>query len=484
MHKRPTNEKIIRGVKECVTISAYAKLIGVPRRTVSYWHEQALLGNVHRSTEDINQPNLFEVECPTPEVEEDDSPELAYIHDQVSTIKLPDTGWRSFTEEEINEFFIQFSSKGYNKTQLQIRNHFDISPRDWAKIKNHFAVYKLSNVFWDFSFDAIPPAEREQAVADRLAAVFKNPNHVVDRAYTKLIQRQAKKTVTDGIKQQASFENFITELATAAAENPIPSVVRHISEYKASVQEPLFVTVSDLHINARVEGLDIQDFNNEIVQDYMNTVAIEANHKNSEDVTVLINGDIIESLTGKNHPDSFVQMEYGQTYAQGIITARDIIIEFLAKINNLNKVLVIGGNHDRMTSSNKEDDQQGVSRILAEFLKFALPGVDIQWSAKVLTHSTENIHYITTHGDKRFAAKDANALLWKYGNKDKYNVLLTGHWHHRAIKVDDEGFRHISLSSLFTGNTYSDHAGFTTKPGFAFFEESFKGELVHTDFSL
>ena len=289
-------------------------------------------------------------------------------------------------------------------------------------------------------FDAIPPAEREQAVADRLAAVFKNPNHVVDRAYTKLIQRQAKKTVTDGIKQQASFENFITELATAAAENPIPTVVRQVSAYNATVPEPLLVTISDLHINARVEGLDIQDFNNEIVQDYMDTVAIEANHKNSDEVTVLINGDIVESLTGKNHPDSFVQMEYGQTYAQGIITARDIIIEFLAKINNLDKVLVIGGNHDRMTSSNKEDDQQGVSRILAEFLKFALPGVDIQWSAKVLTHETENINYIATHGDKRFASKDANALLWKYGVKDKYNVLLTGHWHHRAIKVDDEGF--------------------------------------------
>lgn len=481
---------IFRGVEQFGSVSAYARFLDIPRRTVQNWYEQAKKGITHRSQVGypVDTANLtgvseyFALEQDSV-VEEDDAPELKYIHDQVSTIKLPSTGWRTFTEEEINEFFLQFSNKGYNKTQLQIRNHFDLSPQDWAKIKNHFGIYKLSNVFWDFSFKAIPPAEREQAVADRLASVFKNPNKVVDRAYTNLVQRQAKKTITEGLKQQAAYENFITELASAAAENPIPVVERLVIP-NAKNHDPLFVAISDLHINARVEGLDIKDFNNDIIEEYMDTVAIEANDEQSDNVTVLINGDIIESLTGKNHPDSFVQMEYGQTYAQGIITARDIIIRFLSKINNLSKVLVIGGNHDRMTSSNKEDDQQGVSRILAEFLKFAFRGVDVEWSAKVLTHETENINYITTHGDKRFASKDANALLWKYGVKGKHNVLLTGHWHHRSIKVDDENYRHISLPSLFTGNTYSDHAGFTTKAGFAMFKESFKGELIHVDISL
>ena len=476
MHNnRPTNEEIIAGVTEHRTVTAYAASIGVARRTVANWYASALRGETHRAQ--FQGESLFELET------DEEAPELEFIHDQVVSLTLPDTGWRVFTEEEINDFFLKYSSKGNNMTQLQIRNHFNLSPRDWSKIKTHFGIYKLANVFWDFSFDAIPAHERERAVEERLAAVFKNPNHVVDRAYTKLVQRQAKKTIESGIKQQASFENFITELASAAAENPIPAVQRLVVP-KARKDDPLFVAISDLHINARVEGLDIKDFNNEIVEEYMETVAIEANAQQSGEVTVLINGDIIESLTGKNHPDSFVQMEYGQTYAQGIITARDIIIRFLSSINNLHKVLVIGGNHDRMTSSNKEDDQQGVSRILAEFLKFAFNDVEILWSAKVLTHETENINYITTHGDKRFSSKDANALLWKYGVKGKQNVLLTGHWHHRSIKVDDEEYRHISLPSLFTGNTYSDHAGFTTKAGFAMFRESFKGELIHTDISL
>lgn len=480
MYKRPTNEQLIEGVEQYGTISAYARAIGMPRKSVSNWYNAALRGEVHR-TQLEGEQDLFEVECPS---HEEEAPELEYIHNQEVTVKLPDTGWRTFTEEEINDFFLKFSNKGSNMTQLQVRNHFDLSPRDWAKIKNHFGIYKLSNVFWDFSYDAIPAHERERAVEERLASVFKNPNHIVDRAYTKLVQRQAKKTIQEGLQQQAGFESFLTALASECASNPIPVVTRTITNTESTVPEEIFVAVSDLHINSRVEGLDIQDFNNDIVTDYLDTVAIETNHKNADGVTVLINGDIVESLTGKNHPDSFVQMEYGQTYAQGIITARDILIEFLASINNLEKILVISGNHDRFTSSNKEDDQGGVGRILAEFFKFAFRGVEVEWSAKVLTHETENINFISTHGDKRFASKDANALLWKYGKRGKQNVLLTGHWHHRSIKVDDEEFRHISLASLFTGNTYSDHGGFTTKPGFAIFEESFKGELIHTDYSL
>ena len=481
MYKRPTNEQIIKGVEEHGSVSAYARAIDMPRRTVAYWYKDALQGKTHR-TQVEGEQDLFEPECPSHE----EAPELKYIHDQVVSLVLPDSGWRVFTEEEINDYFLKYSSKGNNMTQLQIRNHFDFSARDWSKIKKHFGIYKLSNVFWDFSFDAIPAHERERAVEERLASVFKNPNHIVDRAYTKLVQSQAKKTITEGIKQQAGFEAFLTALAAECAENPIPVLECTVDEssYTRSAPYEILTTVSDLHLNARVEGLDIQDFNNEIVEEYLDTVAIETNSKMADGVVVLINGDIIESLTGKNHPDSFVQMEYGQTYAQGIITARDIIMRFLAKIHNLKKVLVISGNHDRMTSSNKEDDHGGVGRILAEFLKFAFKHVTVGWSAKVLTHETENINYIASHGDKRFSSKDANALLWKYGVKGKQNVLLTGHFHHRSIKVDDEEFRHISLASLFTGNTYSDHGGFTTKPGFAIFEESFKGELIHTDYSL
>ena len=480
MRNRPTNKAIIEGVQAKGSITIYANDIDVPRRTVSRWYNEALSGGEDHYSSAQQELDFEEAVVDVQEVEDD--VEITYIHDQEATVLLPDSGYRTFTEEEINEFFLQFSSKGHNKTQLQIRNHFDLSARDWAKAKNHFGVYKLSNVFWDFSFDAIPPAERENAVADRLATVFRNPNKVVDRAYTKVVQREAKKSITENIKKTAELDTFITELAVAASKAPIPVVQRGQDKWASS--KPVFVAVSDLHINARVEGLDIQDFNNEICAEYFTTVAEETNDKGSSDVTVLINGDIIESFTGKNHPDSFVQMEYGQTYAQGIITARDMIIRFLASINNLKKVLVISGNHDRLASSNKEDDQQGVGRILAEFLKFAFSDIEVEWSAKVLSHETENVNYLATHGDKRFTSKDANALLWKYGVKGKQNVLLTGHWHHRSIKVDDENFRHISLPSLFTGNTYSDHAGFTTKAGFALFEESRKGQLIHTDISL
>ena len=310
MRNRPTNKAIIEGVQAKGSITIYANDIDVPRRTVSRWYNEALSGGEDHYSSAQQELDFEEAVVDVQEVEDD--VEITYIHDQEATVLLPDSGYRTFTEEEINEFFLQFSSKGHNKTQLQIRNHFDLSARDWAKAKNHFGVYKLSNVFWDFSFDAIPPAERENAVADRLATVFRNPNKVVDRAYTKVVQREAKKSITENIKKTAELDTFITELAVAASKAPIPVVQRGQDKWASS--KPVFVAVSDLHINARVEGLDIQDFNNEICAEYFTTVAEETNDKGSSDVTVLINGDIIESFTGKNHPDSFEQMNRDGSY--------------------------------------------------------------------------------------------------------------------------------------------------------------------------
>ena len=178
-----------------------------------------------------------------------------------------------------------------------------------------------------------------------------------------------------------------------------------------------------------------------------------------------MNGDLIESVTGKNHADVFTEMEYKSTYAEGIMKAVHILAEFLSEINNLGKVLVISGNHDRLTSSNHEDAHGGAAQIITEFLKLMLKESEVIWDPKVLTHETKDIVFITSHGDKLQRVK-TEEIFYRYGSRSKFNFYLTGHWHNRGIKADTRYGRHLSLPSIFTGNTYSDFAGYTSDPGY------------------
>jgi predicted phosphodiesterase len=413
--------------------------------------------------------------------EEAETPEIQYIGDQSVTLDLPEQGWRTFTEEEVNDLFLYFSSKGHDFTQIQMMNEFGYSPRDWSRVKNHFNIYKKSNVFAPFSFELIPVEQREQAVTERLKVVFDNPNHVIDRSYTKALQQSLKKQLSDIARERAVEKNFLAELANEFSSSQTPEITQRV-DFNSELDD-LFVAVSDIHINSRVEGLkDTQDYNNEICAKYLDQVANAANAKKANEVTVLLNGDIIESVTGKNHPDVFTEMEHGSTYAKGIKNAVIILSEFLSKIVNLKNVLVISGNHDRLTSSNHEDATGGAAELIYEFLNVMLTSTEVIYHPKVLTHSTEHLNIICSHGDKLAKVKPEE-IFFRYGSRDKFNFYLTGHYHNRSIKMDCKHGRHISLPSIFSGNTYSDHAGWSSDPGYVLIYTEF-GKPVVEDRSL
>ena len=374
-------------------------------------------------------------------------------------------GERTFTRAEIDEYFLYYSNKGHDFSQRQMINHFGLQSIDWGPIKKSFGLLKVSNIFSDFTFRNIPPSQRLDAVEKRLSEVHKNPNVAIDRAYTKGLQKALKKKLDTANRAGEVQKHFFSQLAANFAEKGTVKVVQRVVE-DAKGPESLLLALSDIHINSRVQGLrDAQDYDNDVCREYLTKSAIAANRKDAGNVTVLLNGDIIESVTGKNHPDVFTEMENQSTYADGIMKAVNILAEFLGKINNLTKVIIVSGNHDRLTSSNHEDANGGAAQLISEFLKLMLYNTEVEWDPKVISHETENCVFICSHGDKLQRVKPEE-IFYRYGSRDKFNFYLTGHWHNRAIKSDTRFGRHISLPSIFTGNTYSDFAGFTSDPGF------------------
>ena len=69
-------------------------------------------------------------------------------------------------------------------------------------------------------------------------------------------------------------------------------------------------------------------------------------------------GDIIHSVSGLNHRDSWKDMKQGSAGAEAIIQPYKLILTFLNNIDKLYSVDFVGGNHDRQ-SSNKNEENTG-----------------------------------------------------------------------------------------------------------------------------
>ena len=452
-HNRPTDDEILQGVEDCGNVSKYAAEIDTPRRTVSYWYNAALKKRV-----------------------------LTLSEEGTITLEFIDGTERVFTESEINDFFLAYSSKGRDLNTRQMLNEFGLSPVEWHKIRQSFKVYKISNIFWDTTLQSIAPSKRAAAIEDRLASTFSNANKMVDRAYTKALQGTLKKQLDSSVFAQEYLKEFFSCLIESNLENPILSINKSIC--KKSANPPLVLGVSDIHIGAKncdMKGNVIH--NTEIVRRHFHTIAETTNRRQSKAVTLLINGDIIESFTGTNHPNTFQEMEFQATYANGLILARNLIMELIGAIDNLVRVLVISGNHDRMSPKSSEDTMGGVAHLLSEFITIYRPDLEVKWSPYVLTHVQANVNFIFAHGDKKFCEKDFYKVILEHGDPNMYNVVVLGHFHSRQIKHDNSKGRLMILPSIAQGGQFANDHGFNARAGFTLFEANGLN-LTHTDVML
>ena len=159
---------------------------------------------------------------------------------------------------------------------------------------------------------------------------------------------------------------------------------------------------------------------------------------------------------------------------------------FLSKIVNLGEVKVVGGNHDRSTSDNKEDVQAGAANLVCWGLE--LLGYNVEFNPLVITHTIGKITHILTHGHHALSKKSTKQLCWDYGVQGNYNLICEGHLHSiiqklnvnqrdtfQTIKDDAVDHRRMNIPSFFTGNFFSESLGYTSESGFVVVEDNGKG---------
>lgn len=248
------------------------------------------------------------------------------------------------------------------------------------------------------------------------------------------------------------------------------------------------VKLADLHLGAYVDNLiRTKNFSIDILANMLFDAANEVNKRGYSVVHVHILGDLIESFTGLSHKNTWKGLDKAMVGAEAVKLVVKILHDnFLARINNLGEVKVVAGNHDRVTSDNKEDVQGGAANLVCWGLE--LIGYSIEFNPLVITHYVDDICHILTHGHHPISKKSTKQLCWDYGMQGVYNLICEGHLHsiiqklnvnqresYQTIKDDAVDHRRINCPSFFTGNFFSESLGYTSESGFIITENNGKG---------
>ena len=248
------------------------------------------------------------------------------------------------------------------------------------------------------------------------------------------------------------------------------------------------VKIADLHLGAYVDNLiKTKNFSINILANKLLESVDKINERNYEKVHIHILGDLIESFTGLSHKNTWKGLDKKMVGAEAVkLVVRILHENFLSKIKNLDKVKVVAGNHDRVTSDNKEDVQGDAANLVCWGLN--LIGYDIEFNPLVITHTVGNICHILTHGHHGISKKSTKQICWDYGIQGKYNLICEGHLHstiqklnikqrdnYQTFKDDSVDHKRINCPSFFTGNFFSESLGYTSESGFMITEDNGKG---------
>jgi predicted phosphodiesterase len=383
--------------------------------------------------------------------------------------------WKSRGQEitlavdEADELFYEFSRHGLDMTQMSIRNKHDISIRNWHSIKATLWLYKDSDIFSPWTVEHTPKEQLRELIASKMDMKFTDKKRLVEEEYEKVTLKTYNKVIKESTIRDIAIERLVDELYDEMSlEQPV-LLTSEFGRDTRDVDAPLDVVVvlADLHIGSMVRDMRLTpDFDSGILRERLNKVARKVNSIGATRVHLAIIGDIIESFTGMNHKNSWQSIEFGMFGAKVVKTAIEMIMDFMGQIENLHQVIGIGGNHDRMTSDNKEDTQSQIADIIFYMIKKLYGGaVPVDYDPLVITREIEGVSYIFTHGDHK-VIRDGKSAIIDYGNSKMFNIIFQGHLHTRQTKDDQRSYRWLTCPSVFTGNYYSESNGWQTQPGF------------------
>ena len=389
--------------------------------------------------------------------------------------------------EEADNMFYEYSRHGLDLSQAQMRQRHDLKIWEWNTIKNVLFLYKDSNIVSPHTEDNTPRERLGELLDQRMGMKMRDKQRLIVDAYEKETIRRYKNAIDGESKKTFACQAMIDaldEIVETHAREPI--TLKTSFPKKGEKPGPnLLLAVADLHIGAETTGeKTAPDWDREKAEKNLACAAETANALAPEETTLAIIGDLIESFTGTNHPSSWKSIEKGMHGARLVMETVRILENFFAKIANLKKVIIISGNHDRMTSSKKEDSRGEIAEIIAYVLQKSYGDrLEITYSDTVASTRLDNLTCVFTHGDKKNPRHGADAAI-DHGTPGRFTLVLSGHNHSRKTLQDAAKYRWIQIPAIFSGNRFSDENGFTALPGFVTVTDNGHGLPAVTDHTI
>jgi hypothetical protein len=267
-----------------------------------------------------------------------------------------------------------------------------------------------------------------------------------ERQYTKVIESDKKDTIwRNTIISELLNTNFTAITVRSAC-----------SEH--SMFKEMDWNITDLHAGSFAEKMKITaDWNIEKLIDTLDRAAILINAYGAAKNHLNFLGDLVETISGVNHPDSWKMIQDGHFGSKAIIEVYKILSEFIGKVNNVASINGVGGNHDRLQASNKLADT-GATDLVFFMLEQELKGViEINYDPICLAFAREGYGVILGHGDKGLHKRGmADQILMLAPNPKLFTFINTGHLHTFLVKDSQNIGRFTVCPSIITGNPFSD----------------------------
>lgn len=372
--------------------------------------------------------------------------------------------------QEADKMFQDYSEKGMNLTQSQMRRKYELEPYEWHSIKNTLLLYKQSHIFSPYTVENTDEAELKIMMENKIRELYKNQGAVIEDAYRKATYKEYRKAINGYNKKSFAHEEMMNGLTDLL---PTLSHVTIRETADPGEIDELNVSIADLHTGAGVKNLQAtKDYDIDVLEEKMLKLSQDINAMKAKKVNLLFLGDLIESFTGLNHSDSWKDIQWGYYGAQVVFSAYKIITTLISNTNNISYIGGIGGNHDRGASSKQEDSKGEVAKLIFMFLKENLGStIDVEYKDYVLVKNSGNIRIIITHGDHGNIKKPLK-MVADYGNTNMFNLILSGHLHSRSTDEDSHNVRALKCPSIFTGNNYSERNGWTSTSAALFIHDT------------
>ena len=230
-----------------------------------------------------------------------------------------------------------------------------------------------------------------------------------------------------------------------------------------SLYKEISVNVADLHSGAKSDRMKITEgWSMEVMEEKLDRAAMIINSYGSPKVHLNFLGDLVETVSGINHPDSWKLIQDGMFGSATILHAKNVLVRFINKVHNVTSINGVGGNHDRLQASNKLSDTGATDLIfamIAERIELSGSKVEVNYDPVLLSLDREGYGDIICHGDKGLHRRFLEFLILSFAkDKNKFQFVNTGHLHTFMVRNNDSQYigRRTVCPSIITGNNYSD----------------------------